>query len=178
MLALAPAMGSAARGAGIIVDHAGSHLEIAVKSTIDPFVATLRDFEAAVELSPDGGQIRTAVFRCKFNAIQTGNPDRDHDMNDWQHTEDFPDVSFALTELTPGPAGRTLAHGRLRLHGVEKSVSFPVSVDLTKPVATIDGDVTLDTRDYGLPVIRKYLVLKVDPIVVVHFHLQGKRDIP
>ena len=38
----------------------------------------------------------------------------------------------------------------------------------------IDGETMLDTRDYGLPVFRKFIFLSVDPKVRVRFHLLGK----
>jgi hypothetical protein len=31
----------------------------------------------------------------------------------------------------------------------------------------------VDTRDYGLPIIRVFGLLKVDPLVHVQFHLEG-----
>ena len=40
----------------------------------------------------------------------------------------------------------------------------------------IDGDAVIDTRDFGLPIIKKFLVLKVDPEVRVRFHLQGDAE--
>jgi iron complex transport system substrate-binding protein len=40
-------------------------------------------------------------------------------------------------------------------------------------VAAALGDASLDTREFGLPVIRLFGLLKVDPVVRVRFHLQG-----
>lgn len=41
---------------------------------------------------------------------------------------------------------------------------------------TLDGQVPVDTRDYGLPVITKYLDRRVDPVVRLQFHLPGRRS--
>jgi polyisoprenoid-binding protein YceI len=158
----------------VVMDMAQSHFEIAVKATIGSFVADLQMFDLLVTATSRKGQIESAVFRSNFAAIKTGNVDRDRDMNDWQQTDKFPNVMFTLTGLVPAPSGKSIARGQLRFHGVERTVSFPILIESNAQIIAIDGDVTIDTRDYGLPVITKYYFLRVDPIVHLHFHLQGK----
>jgi hypothetical protein len=51
--------------------------------------------------------------------------------------------------------------------------TFPVSFLIEGPLYAIDGEVMLDYRDFGLPIIRKFLILTVDPRLRVRFHLQG-----
>ncbi len=174
MFWLAPLVAALAGGPLVIVDPAQSRVEISVKSTIDSFVAQLREFDAAITVQAQTGQVEAAVFRFDFASIKTGKTDRDRDMNEWQQTARFPEVVFTLAALEPAAGGKSLARGQLRFHGVERAVSFPVSIGREKTDFTVDGDVVIDTRDYGLPVIKKFLVLKVDPVVSVHFHLQGK----
>jgi polyisoprenoid-binding protein YceI len=149
----------------VVMDMTQSHVEIAVKATIGSFVAQLQMFDLLVTATPRTGQIESAVFRSNFAAIKTGDVDRDRDMNDWQQTDKFPDVIFTLTALEPAPSGKSVARGQL---------SFPISIVTKAQMIAIEGDVTIDTRDFGLPVITKFYLLKVDPIVHLHFHLQGK----
>jgi polyisoprenoid-binding protein YceI len=160
--------------APVVIDMAQSHVEIAVKATIGSFMAQLQIFDLIVAATPRTGQIESAVFRSNFAAIKTGNSDRDRDMNDWQQTDRFPNVVFTLTALEPAYSGKSIARGRLRFHGVERLVSFPISIEIKAQIVGIDGDVTIDTRDFGLPVISKYYFLKVDPVVHLYFHLQGQ----
>ena len=82
-------------------------------------------------------------------------------------------VKATVDSLDPAPAGGYVARGRLRLHGIDQRLEFPVTVTSDGLRYSIDGSVKLDTRDFGLEVIRKLLVLKVDPQVQVRFHLQG-----
>jgi polyisoprenoid-binding protein YceI len=131
-------------------------------------------FDLAVTATPQTGQIETAVFKASFSAIKTGNADRDRDMNDWQQSDRYPDVKFTLAALEPAPTGKSIARGQLLFHGAERSVSFPISIETIEQVIIIEGDVSIDTRDFGLPVITKFYFLKVDPVVQLHFHLQGK----
>ena len=163
-----------ANGSPVSLDMTRSGVEIAVKATIDSFVAQLQDYDASVTVAPQTGQIEAAVFRFDFASIKTGNANRDRDMNEWQQTNRFPDVVFTLTALEPMIGGKSLAHGQLRFHGVERPINFLITIESNNEIITMDGDVTIDTRDHGLPVIKKYFILMVDPILRLHFHLQGK----
>jgi polyisoprenoid-binding protein YceI len=157
----------------LAVDKAHSRVEVAVKATVDSFTATLSDFDATLAVDPAAGRITSAVFTFRFADLFTGKKDRDHEMLVWEDAEHFPDGRFELTALDPVPAGGYVARGRLRLHGVDRLLEFPVSVTGDGRTYAIDGNVKLDTRDFGLEVIRKLLLLKVDPQVQVRFHLQG-----
>ena len=171
---------SAAGAAGqpLVIDPAGSTVEVVVKSTIDPFVARLDSFEARVSLDPATGRPVEAWFRTDFGRIRTGKNDRDRDMNTWQRTGTFPTVSFKSTGIAPSPGGGWMAKGTLRLHGMDRGISFPFTATVSNGLIVLDGIAELDTRDFGLPVIRKLWLLKVDPLVRVHFHLQGRPMAP
>jgi polyisoprenoid-binding protein YceI len=163
-----------AHGSPILVDPTQSTVEIAVKATVGTFVARLDDFGGFAATASPAGRIETGVFHFNFASIKTGNAGRDRDMNAWQQTDKYPEVGFTLIALEPVAGGNPIARGRLRFHGVERLVRFPISVEAEDRTITLDGDVAIDTRDYGLPIIKSYLVLKVDPIVRVHFHLRAK----
>lgn len=165
-----PLLATAAWASDLHLDRGQSRVEISVKSTIDSFVAEATAFDARVSLGPSAA-IEAAEVRVPFSAIRTGKEDRDRDMNAWQGTARFPDVVFTLTALEPSTGAGNTAVGRLRLHGVERAVRIPVSLRAVSGTWVIDGEASLDTREYGLPVITKLLVLKVDPVVKVRFHL-------
>jgi polyisoprenoid-binding protein YceI len=163
-----------ANASPVFLDMNRSVVEIAVKATIDSFVAQVQDYEASITVGPKTRQVETAVFRLNFASVKTGNANRDRDMNEWQQSDKFPDVVFTLTALEPAIGGKYLAHGQLRFHGVGRPISFPISIETNNQIIAMESNVTIDTRDYGLPVIKKYFILMVDPILRLHFHLQGK----
>ena len=167
-------LAAAGRGSQVPVDLPHSVVEISVHATVGSFVTRLRDFDVSITASPADGPVTGAVFRCAFASITTGDAGRDRDMNDWQQTDRFPAVMFTLEGLAPAGDGRAVASGTLSLHGVQRPLRFPVSIGRSRTVMTIDGDAAIDTREYGLPVIRKFMVLRVDPVVRVHVHLEGK----
>ena len=163
-----------ANSSPVFLDLTQAGVEIAVKATIGSFVAQIQDYDVSVTVAPQTGKVKAAVFRFNFASVRTGNANRDRDMNEWQQTDRFPDVVFTLTAPEPASAGRSVAHGRLRFHGLERPISFPISITDDKQIMIMEGDAAIDTRDYGLPVIRRYFILTVDPILHLHFHLQVK----
>jgi len=157
----------------LVVNPAQSRVTIEVHATVDSFTARLAAFDAAITMDRETAQVRQAQVRFRFADVQTGKDDRDGHMHAWQDTANFPDGSFRLSALTQQPTG-LLATGTLTLHGQAREIQFPLTVTHDAELVAIDGVATLDTRDFGLPVIRKFMVLKVDPVVQVRFHLQGR----
>jgi polyisoprenoid-binding protein YceI len=159
----------------LVFDETQSRIEVAVHATADSFTAKLNHFEPAVALADDG-RVTAARVAFHFRDLVTGKEKRDAAMHTWQQTDQFPDGLFVLSSLEPAasPGAGFVAQGRLTLHGVARDVTFPVSVLREGGRYTIDGEARVDTRDFGLPIIRMMLVLKVDPVVKVRFHLTGQ----
>jgi polyisoprenoid-binding protein YceI len=161
-----------ANGALFVVDRSESHVDVAVKSTLVSFVARLEKFDVAITLDPEDGRVETTAFHADLSAVKTGPADRDHNMSVWLQTNEFPQVVFELSAVDRGPDGTLTARGQFQLHGQRHEIRFPITVSVNRGLVAIDGTATLDTRDFGLPIIRFWL-LTVDPVLHVHFHLQG-----
>ena len=160
----------------LVIDPGHSRIEVAVKASLHSFTGQLDRYEAFVALD-DQGNVKQARVRFDFHAFTTGKPDRDKAMHAWEQTDTFPLGEFVLTALRPAPGGQGFeATGNFTFHNVTRSVTFPITISHDGTLYAIDGQVSLDTRDYGLPVIRMMAVLRVDPVVVVRFHLQGRRS--
>lgn len=159
-----------AKPAPLIIDPVQSHVEVIVKATVDSFTGTLAGYKA--DINVDGGRVTTATLTFEFADVKTGKAGRDEAMHAWQDTPHHPHVVFTLRSLTI-EADQPTAHGDLMLHDVVRSIVFPVIITTDQTLYAIDGEVPLDTRDFGLPIIRKFGLLKVDPLVKVRFHLQG-----
>jgi len=169
---LALPLATRANDALFVMDRAESHVDIAVKSTLDSFVAHLEHFDVAITLDPENGRIESTAFHADLSAVKTGSVDRDHNMIVWLRTNEFPQVVFELSAVDRGPNGALTARGQFQLHGQRHEIRFPITVTVNRGLAAIDGTATLDTQDFGLPIIR-YWILTVDPVVHVHIHLQG-----
>jgi polyisoprenoid-binding protein YceI len=175
MLAWVGVVSAAAAERPLTLDAAQSRLEVVVKATVDSFTGKLAKFESAVGVGEDG-RVASARLAFRFRDVLTGKEGRDKAMHKWQDTEKFPDGQFVLTSLeaAPAPGAGLMAIGRLTFHGVVRELRFPVTVGREGDTYAIDGDATIDTREFGLPIIRMMGLLKVDPLVHVKFHLQGQ----
>jgi polyisoprenoid-binding protein YceI len=157
---------------GLVVDFAQSRVDVVVRVTVDSFSGHLSRYEPKVMFADDG-RITSARLRFHFRDVVTGKGGRDKSMHAWQHTDEFPDGEFVLSSIEQGDGGTLTAFGRLTFHGLTRDLRFPISINRDGVRCAIDGDAAIDTREFGLPIIRMMAVMKVDPVVHVRFHLQG-----
>lgn len=155
------------------IEPAFSQMNVVVKATAGSFTGKLSPYEPVIAVD-DSGRVTSARLSFHFRDVFTGNEKRDRAMHAWQDTTTYPDGEFVLTSLAPTADGALTAIGRLTLHGVTRDTRFPVTITKDNSLYVIDGDTSIDTRDFGLPVIRMLALLKVDPVVHLRFHLQGK----
>lgn len=157
----------------LAVDPAASRIDISVKATVDSFVATLSVYKASVQVDSVTGGVGSAELSFRFSDVKTGNEKRDKEMLTWEQSDTFPEGRFRLVSLVAEGQGRFSAKGSLTLHGQSQDLTFPVTIDKAGAGLVVAGEATLDTRTFGLPIIKKFGLLKVDPLVVVRFHLVG-----
>lgn len=161
----------------LAIDPAQSRVQVVVRASLDSFTGELKVFHPQIAIGSDG-QVISARVAFRFADVGTGKTDRDAAMHKWQQTDTHPAGLFVLDKLEPAtaPTQGHVAHGQLTFHGVTRNVSFPVTISRVGNLHIIDGDAVVDTREYGLPIIRMLGVLKVDPLVHVRFHLQGQSE--
>lgn len=157
----------------LVLDPEHSSIEVLVHATFDTFLGRLTKFQSDIAIDPVRGQTRRAVVTFAFADLKTGRAGRDRDMLAWSENNQYPTVEFHMETLEQTPGAPAQAHGSLKIHGIEHATTFPVSFLIEEPLYAIDGEVMLDYRDFGLPIIRKFVLLTVDPRLRVRFHLQG-----
>jgi polyisoprenoid-binding protein YceI len=158
----------------LIIDKAGSSVDVAVEATIDSFTGHFTDFDGDVSIQGGMSGSVSGQFHFLIANLKTGDSDRDKEMYRWQQSDRFPSADFSLLSLEPDADGSFVANGRLKFHGTERDVSFPVKIKLEKKILTVEGDAKLDTRDYGLPIYRRFIIFTVDPVVHVRFRVTGR----
>ncbi|HVU32402.1 MAG TPA: YceI family protein [Opitutaceae bacterium] len=173
-LAVTTPFARAAAPASLAIDPASSSIDVRVTVTIDSFTAHLTKYQATVTVDPASHAIQAAALSFNWADLKTGKSERDEQMNRWQDSATYPTGQFTLTRLsTTGNSDVAEATGTLELHGRTRQLVFPVTLRRNGAIETVDGETPVDVRDFGLPVIRKFGLLKVDPVVRVRFHLQG-----
>lgn len=156
----------------LTIDPVQSRIEFGVKATMGSFVGVLSAYEAQITID-EAVAVKSAALTFKFSELTTGEEKRDRHMHEWQDSSAHPDCRFELTRLTSQADGSHLAEGNFTLHGLTRPLSFPVRITTEGQRLILDGEAVVNTVDFGLPIIRKFLALKVNPEVVVRFHLQG-----
>lgn len=158
------------------MDAQRSVIEVGVRSTLEKFSCRVVPFQADVAMERGTQRIERATVSFALSAVKTGRERRDEDLLVWGESGMFSTLSFRLSEMTRGEDGWLIVRGTVTLHGVAKSISFPVRSLVAGTLHTFDGAAVIDYRDFGLPVIRKFFVLSVNPHLEVRFHLQGWLD--
>ena len=134
---------------------------------------------------PVGGSV---VLRVAASSLETGNRMRDRKMrNTHLEVERFPEIVFSSTSirlsadgeaeaapgpLRPGEPRKALVEGVLALHGVERTILFPVAIRYDSGSLTAEGDVTLRLTDHAIPIPR-FLWIVLDDEVKLHFRFEA-----
>jgi len=154
------------------VDSQQSKIEVSVTATVDSFVGRLEKFQTTIVYSPTSSVPDQASVTFDFKDLKTGKPDRDTEMLKWLDYATKPSCNFTLSNWkTLGTTN--YAEGTITIHGVTKSLAMPVTVGQTGTNYTITGTADLNYRDFDLPIIRKMLLLTVNPHLHVSFQLVG-----
>jgi polyisoprenoid-binding protein YceI len=158
----------------LTLDREKSRLEYDVRSTFENFTGRVLVYAPEISVDPASGRVLHAQLRFRFADMSSGNDERDLHMRNWQNTDQFPEVVYALTSLEPAAEPETFtARGVLLFHGQSREIVFPVKITRAKTLWTIAGETALDVRDFGLTPLRKFLVARVNPVVKVRFQLTG-----
>jgi polyisoprenoid-binding protein YceI len=162
-----------AHAATLEVDKDRSRIQVDAKATGHNFTGTLKDFTASVSGDPASLAPQGFKLDWKFNDLDTDDAKRDKEMVKWLGGGQ-PKGSFKFTKSWTGKDGTQQAMGQLTINGVSKTVSFPYTAKKDGDWVTVDGKVSMDYRNFSLPIIRAMAVMTVDPQLVVRFHVVGK----
>lgn len=158
---------------GLAVDKSRSRIQVDAKATGHRFTGNLKSYEVVVEGDAVTLDPKSFELKWKFKDLDTDDAKRDAEMMKWLGGSDEKG-SFKLNKAWTDEKGVQRGTGTLTIHGVSKSVSFPYTAKKDGEWVTIDGKVSMDYRNFDLPVIRAMAVMTVDPQLVVRFHVVGK----
>ena len=162
-----------ADAANLEVDKSRSRIQVDAKATGHRFTGNLKSYEVDVEGDAVSLDPKSFELKWKFKDLDTDDAKRDAEMLKWLGSNDEKG-SFKLDKAWTDEKAVQHGTGTLTIHGVSKSVSFPYTAKKDGEWVTIDGNVSMDYRNFDLPVIRAMAVMTVDPQLVVRFHVVGK----
>jgi polyisoprenoid-binding protein YceI len=115
-----------------------------------------------------GTTVSDATFDVDLTTITTDREQRNQRVQQALDTNQFPKATFKLT--TPIDLGADAASGKevdvnatgdLTLHGVTKSVTFPLQAKLVSGTVVVAGSIDIKFSDYGVQVPQSQIVLSV-----------------
>jgi polyisoprenoid-binding protein YceI len=117
----------------------------------------------------DGTSVTDATFEIDLTSITTNESRRDDNVQSALETDEFPTATFTLTEPielgTDAGSGGTVsvvAVGDLTIHGVTKSVEFPLEAKLVNGTVVAVGSLDIKFSDYDVETPTSAAVLSVE----------------
>jgi len=166
------------------IDPRASALTFMIHRPRETIEGRAHDFSGEVALDPERpGEGPSVVLSVRSASLETGNGIRDRKMRTSHLEVDrFPEIVFRSTSvrlsrgeggdpegpLAAGEERKALIEGRLALHGVERTILFPVSIRYDGAFLTAEGALDLRLTDHGIPIPR-FLWMVLDDEVKVRF---------
>ncbi len=114
-------------------------------------------------------------------SMTTSDSWRDRYMMEDMDAAHFPTIRFTLKNIamTGNPISDSdpyliTINGLLRMHGVEREITFPATLSASGALLNLKATVSLSLSDYGIKPT-SFLFLKVQDTVTVDFDLNGSR---
>ena len=102
--------------------------------------------------------------------LRSGNAVQDREMWKIIDSKRFPRISADLRDVRAASSGRYAATGDVTLSGRSRRYEGEFSLSHAGDRLTIDGELSVDIRDFGLKP-PNLLIVKVEPVVRVRLHL-------
>lgn len=133
----------------------------------------------------EDGVVRSAVFEADLRGIRTDRPRRDPRVQEALETERFPTARFELTEpidlrelqVEDGEVS-VVARGEMTIHGVTKTVDFPLRAKLDQGQIVVVGSTEVVFADYGVTPPSAPIVISVEDHGLIEVQLRLSRQSP
>ena len=138
-------------------------------AVIGSTTAVGRTGDVSGTMTIDGTSVTDATFEIDLTSITTNESRRDDNVQSALETNEFPTATFTLTEPielgADADSGRTVsvvAVGDLTIHGVTKSVEFPLEAKLVNGTVVVVGSLDIKFSDYDVETPTSAAVLSVE----------------
>jgi polyisoprenoid-binding protein YceI len=137
------------------VDHSG--VSFSIRHFVSNVSGRFRDFDGVIKYDKANPAASSVEFTVKAASIDTTNNDRDEHLRskDFFDVQKFPTLTFTSTQVVPKDGTTLDVTGNLTLHGVSRTITFPVS--LLGTVKTPRGEKAgfetafkIDRKEYGI----------------------------
>jgi len=163
-----------------VVSSRESSLTVDARSTLHSVRATGSGLTGYVVAGWDDGSLGTTsqpAMHIEFpiDQIRSGNATQDREMRKLVDAARFPRVAADLRSVTLiVPPNRYKASGDITFVGRARAYDGEMIIAGDADSVTVDGEVTLDIRDFGLRP-PSFFILKVDPVLTIRLRLVARK---
>jgi polyisoprenoid-binding protein YceI len=137
------------------------------KATFAPTLATANWDEIVKPGALESFEI--AIAAASLSSPKEG---LDKNMHKALKVQEHPQIVFALTRLEPATGAALKGIGKLRIAGVEREVTLPLTTERRDGALVVKGELPILMPDYGIkPPTALLGMLKTDPKVTVTFEV-------
>lgn len=138
-------------------------------AVIGSTTAVGRTGDVSGTMTIDGTSVTDATFEIDLTSITTNESRRDDNVQSALETDEFPTATFTLTEpielgadADSGGTVSVVAVGDLTIHGVTKSVEFPLEAKLVNGTVVVVGSLDIKFSDFDVETPTSAAVLSVE----------------
>ncbi|MFY9822529.1 MAG: YceI family protein [Thermoanaerobaculia bacterium] len=137
------------------VDHSG--VSFSIRHFVSNVSGRFRDFDGVIKYDRANPAASSVEFTVKAASIDTTNNDRDEHLRskDFFEVQKFPALTFTSTQVVAKDGNTLDVTGNLTLHGVTRTITFPVSFLGTVKTprgekAGFETAFKIDRKEYGI----------------------------
>jgi polyisoprenoid-binding protein YceI len=114
----------------------------------------------------------TGWVEAPVPTLKTGNNRRDRDLVKTMEAAIFPNIRFELSDVVVewerGDSAGVVLDGRFVIHGVSRAEKVKATVARSGDGVRLRADVPMNLHDYKVDNLKRFLVLRMHPDIVVH----------
>lgn len=144
---------SAAQATRYLITPQNSKIDFVGSKVTGSHNGSFQDFSGQIDYT---GNVETSHVNItiKTDSLNTDTADLTKHLKtaDFFDVAKYPDATFVSTSIKAGGengASHTVT-GNLKLHGTEKSVTFPATIAVTPDVATVNATFSINRKDFGI----------------------------
>lgn len=144
---------TAAQATRYLITSQNSKIDFVGSKVTGSHNGSFQDFSGQIDYT---GNVETSHVNItiKTDSLNTDTADLTKHLKtaDFFDVAKYPDATFVSTSIKAGGengASHTVT-GNLKLHGTEKSVTFPATIAVTPDVATVNATFSINRKDFGI----------------------------
>jgi len=167
-----PAIGARASGTRLVITPSNSRIDFIGSKVTGSESGWFKQFSGLVELVAENPVQSQVSIEIDMNSVATKSQGLDEHLKtaDFFEVARYPKATFVSTSIKSGSEamGTHTVTGNLELHGVQKAITFPATINVTADAVSVDSEFAINRKDFGIvyagktnDLIRDEVVLKL-----------------